>query len=643
MRLKGFNSGLFRRGVARRFPPGLWVPFVILAAALAVTGTNAVAQTITSNGTGGGPWASTNTWVGGVIPDSLNCNQVIIVSGDSVSTNPIALVSCPDLDIQSGAKLTVFGPSTSGAGLRVKGAFTIEANAWFFNSYSSLTGWPANAASYSIAPTSNYVLTGTGSSTLGSSSSDSLFGNVYVLKSGSSCDANLTIQGNLTINTGAQGNTFRGIDVGSARNGIFTLVHHVEGDVQVISGQWSCVDGDTAGGAMTCVWNVDGNVTVGDTGTALNQAARMGPLTSAIQLGDSRVGVFNIGGNLTVINGARLQAGSSSGAFSTSEIGELNLKGDLTLDNTARVTGNSMGIYAINFIGNKPQMVSLGVSVGYTPNSGNAYPTLTDTIAAGATVVFTGGRPWGGVTKTTTPPANGWGAWVVNGTLKLSPTDSIIGTKDFNLNNGATLGIGSANGITAGTAAGDTVGNVLVSGTRTFSTGANYVYDGDSPQVTGDGLPTTVNDLTIDNATGVTLSQATTIDGVLHLKAGIFDNTIPFTLGPNGAISYEGGGLKVTAVKSVVSTVPKQFSLDQNFPNPFNPTTEIRFGIPVSGFVTLKVYDVLGRQVATLVNERKTPGVYEVTFDGSSLASGLYFYQVRSGKYVSTKRMMLIK
>jgi hypothetical protein len=86
-----------------------------------------------------------------------------------------------------------------------------------------------------------------------------------------------------------------------------------------------------------------------------------------------------------------------------------------------------------------------------------------------------------------------------------------------------------------------------------------------------------------------------------------------------------------------------QFSLNQNYPNPFNPSTVISYQLPVYSNVTLKVYDVLGNEVATLVNEEKPAGSYEVNFTTSSLTSGVYFYQLKSGSYLETKKMILIK
>jgi len=88
---------------------------------------------------------------------------------------------------------------------------------------------------------------------------------------------------------------------------------------------------------------------------------------------------------------------------------------------------------------------------------------------------------------------------------------------------------------------------------------------------------------------------------------------------------------------------PSSFSLSQNIPNPFNPITNIKFSIINSGDVKFVVYDIQGREIQTLVNERLQPGSYEVTFDGSQLSSGVYFYKLISGNYTFTKKMVLLK
>jgi len=99
----------------------------------------------------------------------------------------------------------------------------------------------------------------------------------------------------------------------------------------------------------------------------------------------------------------------------------------------------------------------------------------------------------------------------------------------------------------------------------------------------------------------------------------------------------------VTSVTPVVANVPDKYSLSQNYPNPFNPVTKINFAIPKSGLVTLKVYDVLGREVSTLVNEIKNAGIYKVDFNASNLSSGMYFYKVSVNGFTDVKKMMLIK
>ena len=89
--------------------------------------------------------------------------------------------------------------------------------------------------------------------------------------------------------------------------------------------------------------------------------------------------------------------------------------------------------------------------------------------------------------------------------------------------------------------------------------------------------------------------------------------------------------------------IPTSFKLSQNFPNPFNPTTKIKYSVSEISFVTLKVYDVLGKEVATLINEEKLAGSYEINFDASSLSSGIYFYKLQAGSFTKTNKMILLR
>jgi len=109
-------------------------------------------------------------------------------------------------------------------------------------------------------------------------------------------------------------------------------------------------------------------------------------------------------------------------------------------------------------------------------------------------------------------------------------------------------------------------------------------------------------------------------------------------------ISYaKTNGGTITSVTPLISSVADKYSLSQNYPNPFNPTTKINFAIPQNGFVSLKVYDISGKEVMTLVNKNMTVGSYAVDFNGAFLSSGVYFYRLETGSFVETKKMMLVK
>ncbi len=101
----------------------------------------------------------------------------------------------------------------------------------------------------------------------------------------------------------------------------------------------------------------------------------------------------------------------------------------------------------------------------------------------------------------------------------------------------------------------------------------------------------------------------------------------------------------VTGIKDKIKNtkLPKEYSLDQNYPNPFNPSTKINFQIPVGGMVILKIYDVIGNQVATLIHEVKPAGNYSINFDANALSNGVYLYQLTAGDFIQTKKMVVLK
>ncbi len=156
----------------------------------------------------------------------------------------------------------------------------------------------------------------------------------------------------------------------------------------------------------------------------------------------------------------------------------------------------------------------------------------------------------------------------------------------------------------------------------------------------------------------VSVSQLNTVtnDSVCNVHMTIQADTIPGstvnTTDPTypKAVSAEFVGVNVTInIPQLVVGVKDegnklyQFNLAQNYPNPFNPNTKISYSVAERNNVTLKVYDMLGREVATLVNTTKDAGNYEVNFDASKLASGLYIYKIQAGNFVQSKKMLLLK
>ncbi len=104
-----------------------------------------------------------------------------------------------------------------------------------------------------------------------------------------------------------------------------------------------------------------------------------------------------------------------------------------------------------------------------------------------------------------------------------------------------------------------------------------------------------------------------------------------------------GKEVAVTGITKDNNKVANDFSLNQNYPNPFNPTTVISYQIPNSEFVTLKIYNILGSEIATLVNNKQSAGTYKVNFDASNLTSGIYFYQIQAGEFTQVRKMLLLK
>jgi hypothetical protein len=143
----------------------------------------------------------------------------------------------------------------------------------------------------------------------------------------------------------------------------------------------------------------------------------------------------------------------------------------------------------------------------------------------------------------------------------------------------------------------------------------------------GTGLPSTYS------------SNAFSLVGTKMFMTGL-DNSVP--LHSTTHVWKRDIG-EITGVHEIPARIPDRFSLQQNYPNPFNPTTHFQFSIAGEQLVGLKVFDVLGREVATVVNEVKQPGRYEVEWNASGIPSGMYFYRLQAGKLSDVRKLLLMK
>ncbi len=138
----------------------------------------------------------------------------------------------------------------------------------------------------------------------------------------------------------------------------------------------------------------------------------------------------------------------------------------------------------------------------------------------------------------------------------------------------------------------------------------------------------------------------TNLSAVIHLTfrsgSAIFNNLTPLTYNTEWTFTNPPPWDPL-GINNITTTVPEEYGLSQNYPNPFNPATKIRFDMPDAGIVSLRIYDVLGREVAVLVNEFLSAGTYLVDFDATYLSSGLYYYRIESGGFVQVKKMILMK
>jgi len=470
-----------------------------------------LAQTIFSNGTGGGLWSDPTTWQGGVIP-TVN-DDVFIAGTDSVTTTVGA--RCNSLTVLSGGRFATSAPESDT--VQVVGLLTLEDDAYFYNRVEGQPELPGT--SYDLYDQSYVVHIGAG--TVGGVNNHE-YGNLVIARNaGCTPGTNLTINGNLIINNFAHNVVFRAVRSTGSQT------HTVYGDVYINRGTLSCIDEPDA--TLVGIWDIHGNVYVTDEGPDYREA-RIGCFSSANAAG---LGIINIAGDL-ILQGGRLQAGtSSSPGLGT---GIVNLGGDLSLDINSGVSTNSLGPYSLNFVGTGTQNVNLDVRFQMSV-------LVYDTVKAGSNVVFDlDTNKWG---------SSAGGEFYINGSLELMSESTLDGGGAFTLNSGATLKIGSADGISVS----DTVGNVKMSGTRTYSENANYEYKGNTSQSLGDGLPANVSGFGVNNSNGIVLDRNLSVNSSVDIINGDLDlNGNVVTLGSNASLSETAGNTVTGSIGKITIT-----------------------------------------------------------------------------------------
>jgi hypothetical protein len=196
--------------------------------------------------------------------------------------------------------------------------------------------------------------------------------------------------------------------------------------------------------------------------------------------------------------------------------------------------------------------------------------------------------------------------------------------------NGSTPGCGSAgscHALTAGIVTAEALDNLQV----------RITVSGTTSNVAGELVDAGGNVVAFNNSTSSNPFILTALSpGTYTVNAG-FKN--PSKQWGTTSVVFNTTGVD----ENIVGFNPNSFKLYTNYPNPFNPSTKIRYAIAQTSFTTLKVYSITGKEVATLINEEKTPGVYEVNFNGVNLASGIYLYKLQAGNYSDVKEMVLLK
>jgi hypothetical protein len=654
---------------------------LFLSIAMLVLATALHAGTITSTATGG-KWSATTTWVGGVVPGATD--DVVIANGATVTID--ANVTVASITVGQGTSGTLTFDNVAIRVVTVAGNITVAAGGTFIAQIPISTTGDMAATSTSItnvAVTTGVVagmnigtVTGIAAGTtvasftantitlsVASTNTTALTAAVFTI----GYDDTLYVGGNLTNNgifDMSRGNaagichvTFdKAGDQTISGTGVMTRFRSIAlRKVAAANKVISSVNVTAAGTPLTFIagtWEQNAGRFTATTGTiGVGSATATNCGLNIIGSGSALIASnLNIFGSLLVNTTDSLIVGSGGnkidltniiGAVATFTKGTVVVYGKIA---TAAVT-------ATTFNGANVIIDPKGFAALVPPTTDYSFRSTTGTggtnpltFTSGTITILnpnstTGANPELAASSSVAPNISGTSTFVLG-----QGANTVASAQGYriSLNNAAVLNNLTINTGTVGVAL---LTNVTVKGKLTITscgplsgtgftwTAPNYVFNGNVAQVTGSIMPATVKNVTINNPAGVTSSQALTITDTLFLVSGTLSGT--YTAGTTVKVS--------TDVQDQSTGIPQEYSLQQNYPNPFNPSTAIRYQLSTNSFVSLKVFDMLGREVATLVNEVKKAGTYSTTWNASGFGSGIYFCKMQAGSFMETRKLILMK
>jgi hypothetical protein len=633
------------------------------------------AATITSTGTGGN-WSATTTWVGGVVPGATD--DVIIANGATVTINGDITVASITVgqgvsgiltfDVVAIRKVTVTGNITVAAGGTFIAQTPISTTGDLGVTSTSITNvastsgvvvgmnigtttgiaagttvasFTANTITLSLAST-NTVATASAVLIMGYDDTLSIGGNLtnngtFDMSRGNAagiCHVTFTKAGDQTISGSGTTTRFRSIALNktAVANRVVSSINVTAAGTPLafLGGTW-----EQNAGRFTAT---SGSITVGAAGVTSVGLSITG------SGGASIYGNINVWGTLIVnttdslIVGtgtltAKIDLTNAGGAIGTFTKGTVVIYGKFNMANASIVTFGGANFvvdpkaftatdYAFRLTtgsGTNPLNFTSGTFTMLNPSGGSQVELATSS-GTFANISGTAKFAFGQGSSTVANAGNAF---------RLFPSTATQ-FNDLTINTG-TVGVTLTSNIVA-------KGKLTVTScgaqTGAFTWTANdYLFNGSAAQVTGTFMPDSVKNVTINNAAGVTTSKSLTIKDTLFLKSGTLSGTY------TARVTVTGG----TGVKEKSEEMPREYSLKQNYPNPFNPSTNFTYQVAKEGFVSVKVYDVLGKEVAMLVNDVKPAGSYSVTWNAAGLGSGMYFCKMQSGAFTAARKMILIK